>query len=371
MPSSFVIIIELKQGGDSNGSLKREILPKAVRLTRKQGGYIVNRKLLSLFMAVVMTLSLSIPAFASENASRDYISIEDLNRYHNEVRTLQSQRSLLQMAQYENANTGIATASLAAANAQLEEIDAKLNTLGVRKVSLSELSFVAKSRSIEVPEADNERWELEEYTNVIYNGARYDVSVLTAQSKNTASMLYDSDAKILHAAPGVAAGTAHYLRIIATAASGTFGTVAGTIYDAISTTVSNLTSSTIIENVSATYNWQCDTLMHFVYVKRSSFTGDPSLSYVYNEVNTSAVGVTNNVRFNSTSHNDLNYNVYQQRQRNTMNTGASSLNNAIDSFLNYSQIMHSFVNYVTITGVGNKTVIKHYVCREVYPGMIY
>lgn len=57
MPSSFVIIIELKQGGDSNGSLMREILPKAVRLTRKQGGYIVNRKLLSLFMAIVMTLS--------------------------------------------------------------------------------------------------------------------------------------------------------------------------------------------------------------------------------------------------------------------------------------------------------------------------
>lgn len=98
-------------------------------------------------------------------------------------------------------------------------------------------------------------------------------------------------------------------------------------------------------------------------LKRSSFTGDPILSYVYNEVNTSAVGVTNNVRFNS-SHNDLDYNVYQQRQRNTMNTGASSLNNAIDSFLNYSQIMYSFVNYVTITGVGNKTVIKHYVCRE-------
>ena len=33
--------------------------------------------------------------------------------------------------------------------------------------------------------------------------------------------------------------------------------------------------------------------------------------------------------------------------------------------------MAHYVNYVTITGVGNKTVIKHYVCREVYPGMIY
>lgn len=330
----------------------------------------MNRKLLSLFMAVVMMLSLSIPAFASENASRDYISIEELNRYHNEVRTLQSQRSLLQMEQYENAIDGIATTSLAAANAQLEEIDARLDTLGVRKVSLAELSFVAKSRSIEIPKADNERWELEEYKNVLYNGARYDVSILTAQSKTTSSVLYDSDAKILHAAPGVAAGTANYLKIAATAASGIVGTIAGSIYDAVVTTISNLTRSTIIENVSATYNWQCDTLMHFVYVKRSSFTGDPSLSYVYNEVNTSAVGVTNNVQFNSTSHNDLDYKVYRRSQSGIMNTNADDLDNAIDSFLNYSQIMHSFVNYIAITGIGNKSVITNYVCREVYPGMI-
>ena len=54
-----------------------------------------------------------------------------------------------------------------------------------------------------------------------------------------------------------------------------------------------------------------------------------------------------------------------------MNTDADELDNAIDSFLNYYQVMHSFVNYVTITGIGNKSVIKNYVCQEVYPGMIY
>ena len=331
----------------------------------------MNKKLLSLFIAIVMMFSLSIPAFAAENARNDYITIEELNNYHNEVRALQSQRSLLQMEQYQKTNNGISTASLATINAKLKEVDSKLEKLGVRKVSLSELSFVTKNRSIEVPDADNERWELEEYTNVLYNGVRYDVSVLTAQSTNTNSMLYDSDAKILHAAPGIAAGTANYLRIAVTAASGTVGTIAGSIYDAVVTTISNLTRSTIIENVSATYNWQCDTLMHFVYVKRSDSAGDPNLSYVYNEVNTSAVGVTSDVQFNSTSHNDLNYKIYTRSQSGIMNTDADELDNAIDSFLNYYQVMHSFVNYVTITGIGNKSVIKNYVCQEVYPGMIY
>ena len=330
----------------------------------------MNKKILSLFMAVAMVFSFSIPAFASEIAKNDYITVEELNAYHNEVRTLQSQRSLLQMEQYEITNNGISTASLATQNAKLKEVDEKLEKLGVREVSLSELSFVTKSRSIEVPEPGNERWELEEYTNVLYNGDKYDVSVLTAQSTNANSMLYDADAKILHASPGIEAGTANYLRIVVTATSGTVGTIAGTIYDAVVTTISNLKKSTVIENVSATYNWQCDTLMHFVYVKRSDAPGDPILSYVYNEVNTSAVGVTNDVQFNSTSHNDLNYKIYTRRQSGIINTGADKLTNAIDSHLNYHQVMHSFVQYVAITGIGNKNVIKNYVCQELYPGMI-
>lgn len=331
----------------------------------------MNKKLLSLFMAFVMVFSLSIPALASESARNDYMTIDALNHYHNEVRALQSQRSMLQMEKYEQAHNEISTASLIGADAKLEEIDAKLEELGVHKVSLSELSFVAKTRGIEVPEPANERWDLEEYKNVLYNGVRYNVSVLTAQSNSTTSRLYDSDAKVLHAAPGIAAGTANYLRIAATAASGTVGTVFGTIYDAIVTTIGNLTRSTVIEDVSATYDWQCDTIMHFVYVKRSDSAGDPNLCYVYNEVNTSAVGVTRDVKFNSTEHNDLNYKIYKKSQSGVMNTDASNLSNAIDSFLNYYQVMHSFVNYVTITGIGNKSVIKNYVCQEIYPGMIY
>ena len=85
----------------------------------------MNKKLLSLFMAFVMVFSLSIPALASESARNDYMTIDALNHYHNEVRALQSQRSMLQMEKYEQAHNEISTASLIGADAKLEEIDRK------------------------------------------------------------------------------------------------------------------------------------------------------------------------------------------------------------------------------------------------------
>ena len=217
----------------------------------------------------------------------------------------------------------------------------------------------------------NERWELEEYENVLYNGESYDLYVLTAQSKNHNSELYDHNAKIIHAAPGIAAGTANYMRIAVTAGSGIVGTIAGTIYDAVSTLISNLSRSTIIEDISATYSWQCDTIMHFVYLKPSSYSGEPILQYVYNEVNSNAVGVTENVTFNSTSYNDLGYKIYEARKLGVMDDNANDLGNAIDSYVTYHQLMHMFVEYVDIEGIGNKKVIRNYVCQYTMPGMIY
>lgn len=330
----------------------------------------MGKKLISLAVAFVMVFSLSIPAFANEIQTADYMTLDELNERHNAVRELQSQRSILQMEQYKETDVAIATASIDNNESKIAEISNQLEELGVREVALSELSFVTKSRSIEVPEATNESWELEEYTNILYRGTRYDVYVLTAQSKNINSMLFNKNVKILAAAPGIAAGTADYVRIIATAVSGTIGTVAGSIYDALITTISNLSKSTIIENVSATYQWQCDTIMHFVYVKQTGSSSEPRLCYAYNEASTLVKCTTDNITFNTGTPNILGFEDYSARQSGIMNGNANNLNNAIDSFINYSQIMHSFVCYVTISGVGNKSIVKQPICQEVYPSMI-
>lgn len=318
-----------------------------------------------------MVFPLTIVPISTKADTVNCYTIEEVNQHHNEVRALLSRRSFLRMAQYTALNSESTARSSSSLNAQIEQIDKQLESLGVQQGSLSELGFSTQSRSVEIPETDYEKWYLETYNYVQYNGILYSVSVLTAESNDFNSVLYDSNVKVLYAAPGVAAGTADFLRILVTASSGIVGTIGGSVYDAVCTTISNLSSSTVIENVSATYNWQCDTLMHFAYVKRMDSSLNPELSYVYNEVNIIVKGTINNASFDATGLNKLKFEDYNASGEGIMSENANNLSNAIDSYLNYNQIMHSFVSHVSITGVGGKSVATHYVCKETYPSMIY
>lgn len=334
------------------------------------------KKIIGIFLSIITVLSLGIPAMASEGLQSNYMTIDELNNYHNEIRTLQSLRSALQIARYETADNKINKQSFTSIDTLLNEIDEKLKDLGVKEVLPTELSFVTKdmsntNNSIDLPVTMNERWELEEYENVLYNGESYDLYVLTAQSKNQNSELLDHNAKIIHAAPGIAAGTANYMRIAVTAGSGIVGTIAGTIYDAVSTILTSLSRITVIEDISATYSWLCDTIMHFVYLKPSGYSGEPILQYVYNEVNSSAVGVTASITFNSETYNNLGFKINDAQMLGVMEDNANDLGNAIDSYVTYHQLMHMFVEYVDIEGIGNKKVIRNYVCQYTMPGMIY
>ena len=303
-----------------------------------------------------------------------YDTVQEVQSYFQTINELYNQRSFLRMEKYRNMNN-IAVVSSTSIDEKIEEIDLKLKELGVRKIASSELTERQAMNSIRAIEGSNETWTEVVHDSVYSDWVRYEVTVLTAESANVNSVLYDSASKTIYAAPGVAAETADYLRIYGTAASGIVGTVFGTIYDAVNTTISNLSTSTIIENVSATYNWQCDTLMHYLYVKPYGSTSEPTLCYVYNEVNTLVLGVTNSVRFNSTEYNGekLNFDVYEKRSKGIMDYSAATngLGNAINCYLNYTGVKHSFVVYVTISGAGNKSVAKNYVCQEVYPGLLY
>lgn len=255
------------------------------------------KKWIALIMSMIMAFSMNITTVLADSISTEIITLEEFDLNHDKVRELQNQLSHLQMLKYEQENTGIVEIPIEKIEAQIKIIEDKLIELGVREVSICDLDFVALPEGVTVPSTTNERWSLEEST-VTYDGVKYKISVLTAQSKKKASTLFDNGAKVLHAAPGLKASVADYIRIAATAASGTVGTVVGSIYDAISSTISNLSKSTVIEDIEASYTWQCDTIMHFVYVKKASASGNPKLCYVYNEVNTNVVGVTDNVQFN-------------------------------------------------------------------------
>lgn len=323
------------------------------------------KKIVSLILALIMSITTFVPCFGSEFGNSNYLTIDEINEKHNEVRELINQISALKMKDSRNDNNSIMYSS--STKREIEEIEKELALLGVEKISISEIDNSISMRSVEIPESTNENWYKEEY-NYSTGGSPYTLTIITGQAKNKNSVLWDEGMNVkLTAAPGIAAGTADYIRIAATAATGTIGSIFGTIYDVLSTTISNLTTSTIIQNVESTYRYQCDTVMHYVYVKPINSSLTPRLCYIYNEVNVYALGVVDNVKFNSTTHNSLGTTQYELEDYGLMRSGASNMSNAVNSYNNTATYQTRFVTTVKFSGVGNKTVKTIYVCTDTSP----
>lgn len=328
--------------------------------------------MVSVLLCLIIVFVFPMSAVATEIAGSSFDNIDEVQLFVESVGELYAERSFLRMKKNSISSRDAAVMSIDTIDEKIKEVDQKLEALGVR-FTVSPETLEKQNSSIR--SGLSETWSEVVKDSVYSQGVRYELTILTAESADTSSILYNSSSKTIHAAPGLAAGTADYARIYGTAMSGVVGTVFGTIYDAVNTTLSNLSTSTVIENVSATYNWQCDTLMHYIYVKRYGTNEQPLLCYAYNEVNTLVLGVTANVKFGQTDYpgNKLNYDVYELRSRRIRDDSArtNSLGNAINCYLNYSGVKHSFVSSVTIMGAGGNRVIKEYVCQEPYPGLVY
>ena len=327
------------------------------------------KRLLSCILCVVLVLLIA-PKPVVTAIDDTSMTVEEMNNIHNEVRALLRERSFYHMYNNSLGDAELSTRTTSHENVT-ENIDARLAELGVRQGTLAELGFADHSRSVDVPDTSNENWYLETYIGVIYHGVRYEVSVLTAQASNKKSDLYDSGSKTLHAAPGVAACVADYIRILATAASGTIGSVIGTIYDAVSATVKNFKTSTVIEDVTAAYIWHGDTIMHYAYVKRADSDFEPRHTYTYNEANAFVSGTTIKISFNDGTPNNLTFSPYEDSYESVVYSDANNLQNAVDCFLNYPNVAYAFVDCMDILGVGGKRIAKYYTNQEVYPSWLY
>ena len=323
-----------------------------------------------LTLALAMTL-MTMQGFALENTS-ECISIEEMNKRHKEACDLLDELRTLQLNKNRQIKDGVVVAS-ANDDTKMQEIKEKLLSLGVREISQEELGVSSMARGVTIPTSPNESWFLAEYITT-YQGIQYQVSDLIAQPYSDTSKLIEIGSGSLYTASGLMAGSANYLEIVVTSAVGalgTIGSVASTIYEVLKASISNLQTTTIIQNIDAVYMWQCETKMHFVYVKRIDSSAEPRLCYVYNDATVNVTGMTNSIQYNSTSQNNLGITVNNNAIDEIMNPGANNLVNAIDSFLNYSQIMHSFVDYVTIKGIDGKVLTKSYLCNDTMPGLIY
>ncbi len=322
----------------------------------------MKKKLLSFLVIMCLAVSTYSPALAVlediDGTDGEYITVDEMDRRYDRIAELQSQRSILLMEEYAKRETGKSELCSNASNyEQIARINSELMQLGVQQIQPSVSTQSYNTNDIEIPNTPNERWELKEF-HVTYENHLYDVYVLSATSKNENSKLFSRGTKVIRSkALGVAAGTADYIRMVLAAASGTVGSYAETIYDLLKLTINNLQKDTIINDVESTYSWQCDTLMHYVFVKLAGTTQTPLHSYTYNEINVLVNGTLSKINFENSGLDKLGFENKEYSLERIMVTRENNLSNAVDCYLHYG-FMHSMVQSVTITGVAGEKVAK-------------
>lgn len=185
------------------------------------------KKLICVLLSLVVISIMPINVLASAVICEDGMTIEEVNQDFNRIRELYLQRRLLRREKYV-ATTEECAISTGSIDNKIYLIDEQLEQLGVCAVTEAG-SNNSREISMTASTEGNEIWSEKTYSSVYSEGVRYEVKILTAESANSNSVLYDSSSKTIHAAPGIGAGTADYFRIFGMASSGVVGTVASTI----------------------------------------------------------------------------------------------------------------------------------------------
>lgn len=338
-------------------------------------------RILSMALALVMSLSLCIPAFAQFTNSQysnqmrgEVLSIEEAEKRDSQIRALMSERLQLRLREMMNQDNSDANIlyglNSGTSSKRIHSIDEELKSFGVVFLQPDAVqSVLPMHKSMLAARNGNiNTWTTWTQKVRFSNGKYYEVTTLCAEPNCKESALMESGVKIIHAAPGIAAGTCSFIRIALMASTGTAGTIASTVYDVFSTISKCVSKSTVVDNADATYNYQFATTMYYRSVKEASTNQEPQLSYVNNKADTLVQVTTDNISFGQGNFKlGLSTKTYEKSY--TVDTG-SQLQNAIDSFLNCYLVMHSFLAPIELKGVdGAKVFVYNPYCR-IEPGFL-
>ena len=331
------------------------------------------KKFISIILALVMVISSSISCFAINDINKNTMTMEEINEHHNKVRSIINKISSIRAEKISNGNN---TRANELADHEIDIFKKQLTDLGVEFVSKEDLIKKgllqpSDTRGVELPASSHEEWLLCEY-QYSSGGPAYNISVVSGFWEDTSSPLYDSGA-IVVSERNFAAGSKNFIKIAASAASGALtGTAAvvanivTTFVDVVSEVYSNITNTTIIDSVDATYTWVCKTAMHYVYVQKVGTTSTPRLSYMYNEatLKTTANDIEIVIR---NGPNDVYINEYHWEDH-IMVYGANNMSHAVNAFNNSPNARHNFTNYVDIYAIDRNTALdRSFLCIDNSP----
>ena len=335
--------------------------------------------LLTLTFSMNMTASAQVPSVKAESDPEILESsyITDSTARDKAIQTLLRKRltlvnSALGSSQSKYTQNTILQSTL---DSQIAEIDKQLNSLGVQEVSANDLNSYIYSDvqpMIEKPENGLYKWFT--WTDTIpYDGTDYEVQTLCAQPNGKDCALYCADDLDMHNSGGVKAGALAAFGVVALEAASqiplidiilSFYDISEEFYE------EGLKSSTLVENVEASYTWNYSAQTIFRYVRRAGTTDRQNLTFIYN----TATGEQTVVRVEAEFGNEVHTanNVRTIHEDNIMTEGADDINNAIRAYIHSYAPTNAYLKHINVYGLNESVATTFSIPAFIGPGqMIY
>lgn len=239
------------------------------------------KKYLAFILACIMILESSIRVYAVENGTQNVdiiVEDEDKNR---QIDQLLSERCELELEYEKNIF-------------QINQIDKQLETLGVEEITMDEVRQKVGQSAMprySVSSTSTTKWTSRRMV-VAYANRQFEFQIIEGVPISQSSPLREDYTNVQYEKAGFVAGAVDAIKVVGVSALGALpeiGTVLSvgiTVFDAFTAFISNLTSSTIIENVEGTAVVSFTSHVKYIFVKPngSADAGNQVLCYAGNMV---------------------------------------------------------------------------------------
>ena len=337
----------------------------------------IRTKLFALIASICVGIQIvSFPVMATSEYSMNAAAIE----LDKQVTELMGERLLLVAEKFANSHDG-SSSSIQNSNGVLSNIDSQINNideqlaeLGVTEVKLNDLNIGSDIQLlVDVPSDGLYKWlsRTYEYT---YGGKRYEVQTLFAQPNSKNCALLHSGSQTKSTPAGVKAGVCAMMGTIARAAAAEVPVLstALTVYDALKSFITTgFSTTTIVDNVDAVYQWNYASQMVFRYVREAGSTQEGKLSFVYSTCSGTQRYDIHSVKFSGTVKTDI---AGEQRSATNImsDKNAADVYNAIRAYISTYEPTSAYLYSIDITGANNVVVGSFDIPAFIGPGqMVY
>lgn len=316
------------------------------------------KKIITMFMAVALVLSVAIPVSAAEPVSETEVVLKN--------RIARSSYSTLSVSDIDQLVEDRNQAYLLEDYDAVNQISDELYENGMSMISLEELNALTGEENTQISRSGATFETV--YSTYSTGGKKYDIMRVYA-TPTSSSELYMTGITAVKNSASAKANAMSFINITVQAAAGlASNTISAvqTVYGALSSLVSNLSSTSTIKNISSSYTWNVAETCVFVYIK-SPTTGMWIQGAQYGKASSSVTVVTPTLTYGTNG--AIASSVTKTYSGTATPTNYNSTAQAVNGYLE-SVYTDAKVSKVVIKGIEGKTVKTIKLLNPDIPAMI-